>query len=159
MIVVNNRRSSGFSLIELLMVVILVGILSIFALGRLGNQDAFAARGFFDDTVGAVRFAQKLAVSTGCDVRVVLTANSYQLLQSSSCTANDFLLPVTNPAQRTSPYQSNAIPPGFSLTVGNITFNARGERVGGGPPTFALSDGATTYSFTVHAGTGLVEVL
>ncbi len=161
MIVVDNRRSSGFSLIELLMVVILLGILSIFALGRLGNQDAFAARGFFDDIVGAVRFAQKLAVSTGCDVRVVLTANSYQLLQSSICTANDFTLPVANPADRSSAYQSNAMPPGYSLnpTPNIITFNARGERVGGGPPTFSLSDGAVTFSFTVHAGTGLVEVL
>ncbi len=159
MSVVNKSHNSGFSLIELLTVVILLGILAVVALGRLGNPDAFAARGFFDDTVAAVRFAQKLAVSTGCDVRVVTTASGYALRQSSTCTADDFVNPVANPAARGSAYANNSIPGGFGLTAGTITFNSRGEREAGGPAVFVVSDGVTSYSFRVHAGTGLVEVL
>lgn len=158
MSLVKNYHNAGFSLIELLTVVLLLGILGIVALGRLTDQNQVAARGFFDDTVNAVRFAQKLALSTGCDVRVITTASSYQLRQSSTCIADDFSNPVTNPANRGNNYQNVDIPAGFSLTAGNITFDARGRREGA-TSDFNLSDGSTTYTFRVHASTGLVEVL
>ncbi len=137
---------------------LLLGILGIVALGRFGDQDLIAARGFFDDTVSAVRFAQKLAISSGCDVRVITTASSYQLRQSSTCIADDFTNPVANPANRGNNYQNVDIPTGFSLTAGSITFDARGQREGA-TSNFNISDGSTTYSFRVHASTGLVEVL
>ncbi|MDH3389120.1 MAG: type II secretion system GspH family protein [Gammaproteobacteria bacterium] len=157
MIVVKNYHNSGFSLIELLTVVILLGILGVVALGRFGNTDVFAARGFFDDTVSAVRFAHKLAISSGCDVRVITAATGYELRQSSGCTADDFTSPVANPANRANPYQNARPPPdGYTLSAGNITFNARGEREEA-TSDFSFSDGATTFTFRVHAGTGLVE--
>ncbi|MDH3633137.1 MAG: prepilin-type N-terminal cleavage/methylation domain-containing protein [Gammaproteobacteria bacterium] len=158
MSLVKNYHNAGFSLVELLTVILLLGILGIVALGRFTDQNLIAARGFFDDTVNAVRFAQKLALSTGCDVRVITTASSYQLRQSSTCTANDFTNPVVNPANRGNNYQNVDIPSGFSLTAGNITFDARGRREGA-TSDFTVSDGSTTYSFRVHASTGLVEVL
>jgi len=158
MSVVNKYHNSGFSLLELITVVLLLGILGVVALGRFGGQDATAARGFFDDTVSAVRFAQKLAISSGCDVRVIATATSYQLRQSSTCVADDFSNPVANPANRDSTYQNVNMPGGFSLTAGTITFDARGQREGV-TSDFSISDGTTTYSFRVHASTGLVEVI
>jgi len=158
MSVVKNYHNSGFSLIELITVIILLGILGVVALGRFSGGDVFAARGFFDDTVNAVRFAQKLAISSGCDVRVITTASSYQLRQSSTCTADDFTAPVASPANRGNNYQNSNIPAGYSLTAGSITFDARGEREGA-TSDFSLSDGASSYSFRVHASTGLVEVL
>jgi MSHA pilin protein MshC len=156
--VVNNNHNSGFSLIELLTVVLLIGILGVVALGRFGGENVAAARGFFDDTVSAVRFAQKLAISSGCDVRVITTATSYQLRQSSACAADDFANPVLNPANRSNNYQNLNMPSGFSLTAGTITFDARGQREGV-TSDFSVSDGSTTLSFRVHASTGLVEVI
>ncbi len=154
----NYRHGTGFSLIELITVVVLLAILGVVALGRFGNQDAFAARGFFDDTVAAVRFAQKFAVSSGCEIRVVTTASGYQLLQSSTCTAGDFVDAVDNPANRGQPYLNSNMPAGFGLTAGTITFDAQGLRSDGPPDVFTLTDGSTNYSFEVHAATGLVEV-
>jgi MSHA pilin protein MshC len=158
MIVVNIRHNSGFSLIELITVMILLGILGVVALGRFSGGDAFAARGFFDDTVNAVRFAQKYAISSGCRVRVVTTAGGYQLRQSSTCTAGDFNSMVVNPANRANSYQNTDIPSGYTLTAGTITFTAQGLREEASS-NFDLSSGATTYRFRVHASTGLTEVL
>ncbi|MDJ0778484.1 MAG: prepilin-type N-terminal cleavage/methylation domain-containing protein [Gammaproteobacteria bacterium] len=159
MSLVSYRHDAGFSLIELITVVVLLSILGVVALGRFGNQDAFAARGFFDDTVAAVRFAQKFAVSSGCEIRVVTTASSYQLLQGTTCTAGDFADAVDNPANRGQPYLNSNMPAGFSLTAGSITFDAEGLRSDGPPAVFTLTDGSTSYSFEVHGATGLVEVL
>jgi MSHA pilin protein MshC len=157
MIVVKNYHNAGFSLVELITVILLLSILGVVALGRFDDGKLFAARGFFDDTVSAVRFAQKLAISSGCDVRVITTANSYELRQSSACTADDFTTLVDNPADRSKKYRNpQPIPAGFTLTAGTITFNARGEREEVSPD-FTLSDGSTSYSFHVHVSTGLVE--
>ena len=157
MTIVNNYRSAGFSLFELIIVVVLLSILSVFSLSRLFDQEDFAARGFFDDTVNAVRFAQKLAISTGCDVRVSTVAAGYSLLQSSTCTANDFPNPVVNPANRGNNYQNLNLPSGFSFAPAtSITFNARGIPDSGSDVAFTITDGVTIYSFNVDGQTGLV---
>jgi len=155
--IVNKNHISGFSIFELVIVIVLLGILSVYALSSFFDQDEIAARGFFDDTVNAVRFAQKLAISTGCDVRVSTVAAGYSLLQSSSCTANDFPNPVVNPANRGNNYQNLNLPSGFSLApTTTITFNARGIPDSGSDVAFTITDGVTTYSFNVDGQTGLV---
>ncbi len=160
MTIVNKNQISGFSIFELVIVIVLLGILSVYALSSFFDQDEIAARGFFDDTVNAVRFAQKLAISTGCDVRVATVAAGYSLLQSSACTANDFPNPVVNPANRGNNYQNLNVPSGFSLAsippTPWITFNARGIPDSGSDVAFTITDGVTTYSFNVDGQTGLV---
>ena len=158
MSVVKIRDKSGFSLVELLAVTVLLSIIGVVALGRIGDSTTANARGFYDDTVAAVDFAQKFAISSGCDVRVVLTATDYQLRQSSGCTNDDFTDPVPNPANPGSNYQSGDIPSGYTLTPGNITFNARGLREEA-TSDFSLSNGSNSYSFRVHDGSGLVQRL
>ncbi len=157
MTIVNKNQTSGFSIFELVIVIVLLSILSVYALSSFFDQDEIAARGFFDDTVNAVRFAQKLAISTGCDVRVSTVAAGYSLLQSSSCTANDFPNPVVNPANRGNNYQNLNVPSGFSLAPTTaITFNARGIPDSGSDVAFTITDGVTTYNFNVDGQTGLL---
>jgi MSHA pilin protein MshC len=158
MTIVNRKQAAGFSLFELIIVIILLSILSVFALSSLFDQDEFAARGFFDDTVNAVRFAQKLAISTGCAVQVTISASGYQLLQKPSCT--DVLVvfpdPVDNPVYRNDPYENFDIPSGSSLSpVTSITFDARGIPLSGSDVIITLS--GTSYSFEVDGQTGLVR--
>ena len=155
MTIVNKKPGAGFSLFEFIIVIVLLSILSVFALGGLFDQDEFAARGFFDDTVNALRFAQKLAISTGCEVRVATNVSGYQLLQSSTCTASDFTNPVVNPANRGNNYANLNIPGGFNLSpTTTVTFNALG--IPGGDEIFTLTDGTTSYSFNLSGETGLV---
>jgi MSHA pilin protein MshC len=169
MSIVQVKRFSGFSLVELIAVILLLGILSVVALGRLATPSQFAVKAFFNDTVNAVRFAQKLAVSTGCDVQVKMTTEGYQLRQSSTCTANDYGdedgITVNNPANRSNPYEN--LTTGFKVGMDPITtpitsivFNARGVLDDSGSNfTFTVSDADTSFSFIVFGQSGLVDVL
>ena len=150
-----NRHITGFTLVELLTVVVLLGILSVFALGRFFGPDQFAARGFFEDTRNAMQFAQKLAIITGCDVQVTTDATGYQLRQRSICPTGGFSLPVQNPANRGVDYENFNMPNGFSLSTNTVIFNARGT-LNTGDDTITLSGGATPLIFNVVGETGLV---
>jgi MSHA pilin protein MshC len=157
MIIEHYKRSAGFSLIELTMVIVLLGILSVFALGRLSNPDEFALKGFFDDTVNAIRFGQKLAVSTGCDVKANITGGGYQLLRSSSCNAEDFTALVDHPANRSNAYEN--LSSGFIITPAtSVIFNARGTTETGDTLSYTITGGGTAYGFTIFGQTGLINV-
>ena len=64
----------GFTLIELLMVMVLLGVLSVYAAPRVLNTTDFHARGFHEETLSLIRYAQKTAVAQRRTVCVTLTA-------------------------------------------------------------------------------------
>jgi MSHA pilin protein MshC len=53
----------GFTLVELIMVIVLLGILSFVAAGRMANRDDFDVQGFAEQVATTVRLAQKSAVA------------------------------------------------------------------------------------------------
>jgi MSHA pilin protein MshC len=72
-------KNQGFTLIELVMVIVLLGILSATALPRFFDVSVYKDQAFFDDTLNAIRYAQKLAVASNCKVQVSVSTNSYVL--------------------------------------------------------------------------------
>jgi MSHA pilin protein MshC len=82
----------GFTLIELLMVLLLVGVLAIFAAPRLFTSTDFNARGFHDETLAFLRYAQKAAIAQRRTVCVTFTLTSATLKVdndgSAGCEAN-----------------------------------------------------------------------
>ena len=56
-------RQRGFTLIELIMVMVMLGVLAVFAAPRMFNSGDFYARGFHDETLGLLRYAQKAAIA------------------------------------------------------------------------------------------------
>jgi MSHA pilin protein MshC len=75
----------GFTLIELILVMVVAGILAAVAVPRMVGRNAFDERGFADQLAGTVRFAQKLAVAQRTDVFVRLTANDATLCYDAAC--------------------------------------------------------------------------
>ena len=74
-----RARTHGFTLIELIMVIVMLGVLAVFAAPRMFNRNDFEARGFHDQTLGVLRFAQKTAIAQRRSVCVAFTPNSLTL--------------------------------------------------------------------------------
>lgn len=82
----------GFTLIELIMVIVLVGVLAVFAAPRLLDSADFNARGFHDETLALLRYAQKTAIAQRHVVCITFTLTSATLRVdndgSAGCEAN-----------------------------------------------------------------------
>ena len=147
---------NGFTLVELVAVIVLLSILSVVALSRLDGFGVFEEKAFFDEVTNAFRYAQKLAQSTGCNVQVSTTSTSYQLNQGDTCISADYTRNVLNPANRAVAYQNANPPPGVTITPSALFVFTPESTVTGLSEETSFSVGS--YSFTVYKNTGLVSV-
>jgi prepilin-type N-terminal cleavage/methylation domain-containing protein len=69
----HRNRCFGYSLIELLVVLAIVGILVTVGVTMIGNRPAGAVRQTMDELEGTLMGAQKAAVATGQDIMLVST--------------------------------------------------------------------------------------
>lgn len=72
-------RAKGFTLAELVMVMMILGLLSVVVLPKLSETSIFRASAFRTEVVAALRYAQKTAVSHRRLVCASLNANSVTL--------------------------------------------------------------------------------
>ena len=153
--ILSIRSKFGFTLVELVTVIVLLSVLSVLALSRLGGVSGFERRAYFEEVVNALRYAQKLALSTGCNVRVDVTSSSYRLRQATTCTASTFDRNVVNPANRTVAYQNLSPPDGITISpAASMTFTPQSSVTGlSGDTVFSVG----SLQFTVFQNTGLVD--
>ena len=96
----NKRRNTsfvqGFSLVELVIVIVVLGIISAVVLPRLLSTSDLKARGFQDETRALLRYAQKAAVAQRRNVCVTLSGTGVSLSIDNGGTCNGTLtLPST----------------------------------------------------------------
>lgn len=99
-----NKCETGYTLIELISVLVIAGILAAVAVPRFAGRDSFAEAGFFEQSLAVVRYAQKLSIGSGCPIQVSFSASgdSYALTRWVGCaqcvTPNPSTSPVADPS-------------------------------------------------------------
>ena len=154
----HGARLEGYTLVELVVVITIVGILSAYIAPRFWSQQTFSDRGYVDELAAALRSTQKAAVITGCAAQLTLSTSSYvarqQAPSGNACNPNDTTWPTPllsadgSAIQNTAPANTTASPSGV------FRFDTQG-RLSSSPAT-TITVG--THTITILAGTGLVQV-
>lgn len=103
--IAGRGRVAGFTLLELVVVLVLLGALAVIAVPRLA-ESGFRSAAFAEQIAAAFRYAQRLAVASGCEVQVEVSAttHSYRITRrndgsDTACgTTGAFTLDVPSPA-------------------------------------------------------------
>ena len=141
------RLCAGFTLTELVVVIVIATILSAFAISRISTQ-GFDTEGFANRAAAMVRYAQKLAISQRRTVVVVTTASNIRL-----CYADAGCASAVHEPPGTAPFSYN-VPSGVSLSATTVSFNGLGKP--GAAATITVT-GDVARTITVEAETGYVH--
>src|SRR3569832_2236408 len=79
-----KKKGGGITLVELIVTMKIIGILAITAIPRFSGSSATDQRGFYDETLAALRYAQKTAIAQRRNVCITFGANSVSLSIASS---------------------------------------------------------------------------
>ncbi|NKB38805.1 MAG: prepilin-type N-terminal cleavage/methylation domain-containing protein [Gammaproteobacteria bacterium] len=154
----SKQFTSGFTLIELIVVLILVGVLSLYAASRFFSTTSFDQAGFAQQSLAAIRYAQKLAISSGCDIRLTFTASSIALHKwvdtsnnrCDSAAPSATITPVSQPGGGDFSIQA---PTGISVTASSAAFYF--DRIG---IPFSIGGTKLVAETTVDIGTETISI-
>jgi MSHA pilin protein MshC len=149
-------RSSGFTLVELATSIVIVGILGAVAAPRMFDNNAFNDRGYTDEIASSLRYAQKIAIASQCDVQVTINANNYAAMQrtaaGNTCGGGAFAVPVL---RTDGSALSGTAPPSVVLNPATtITFQTNGSTTAA-PPVLTVGP----FTLTVTQASGMVTVV
>jgi len=155
---IRNARSPsrGFTLFELVTALVIVGILSAVAVPRMFDNQAFQERGYVDEVAAAIRYSQKIAVASGCEVSISLAASAYSANQRSTFSncitrSGAWTMPVLRSdggaLAGTAPQNVTMAP------AATFVFDANGQ-VTTSPPAFTVG----VFTLTVNPVSGIVTV-
>jgi MSHA pilin protein MshC len=138
----------GFTLIELIMVIVILGVLAVFAAPRIFNTGDFTQRGFHDETLSLLRYAQKTAIAQRRTVCVTLAGTGVTMTMDTNSPPDG----VCDAA----PTLPNTPRGGSGLvgSVGSFNFTSLGSTNQAAKVTITITNSA---AITVEADTGYVH--
>lgn len=143
-----SRSVAGFSLMELVVVILLLGILVAFVAPRI-NITSFRESGFYQQATAAVRFGQKLAISSGCVVQVQISAAGCTVTWNVCVPASGNNIP--SPATGQNNFCANS--DGTVPVAADLSFDSIGRPVNSATPSTLLA----TQNITINSRTLRIE--
>lgn len=145
-------RERGFTLVELVMIILIIGVLAVVALPRFFNRADYDARGFLDGTLSALHYAQKAAIAQRRTVCVAFTPTTVTLTIAAAFggVCDTSLAGPTGTPPYVVKAQGSAQ---FATTPGNFRFLPSGETDLAGNATVSVADYAAR-TVTIDAATG-----
>ena len=145
-------RVGGFTVLELVLVLTIVGILAVFAIPRVSTTTTAVTLSAVTSQVAAnIRYAQGLAMSRGQRYRVNFTATTYQITDGSGAPIVQPLTASTAAISVAPATLSGYNPP---LTGNYVAFDTKGV-----PYISATTALAATATITITSGTDTGSVV
>jgi MSHA pilin protein MshC len=135
----------GFSLLELVVAMLVLGMLLAVAVPRLDGGRGLQELGYAEEVLSALRIAQRRAQADRCEVRVTFSAGGFAVEQRASLCSGPFNRPVAATAE--AGVTLGAAPPAgipLSAVPPVFWFDADGravDSVGGAPVDVAITVG------------------
>jgi len=146
-----NIRPDGFTLVELVGVIVIAGIVLAVAVPRFFSAHTFASRGYADTASAFLRYSQKLAIARHATLHVHISSSGLTLCAAAASPCASL---VPGPDGQT-PFQA-LVPNDVSLngSIASLSFDAQGRP--GSAATLTIT-GDSTRTLTVEAETGYVH--
>lgn len=146
------RCCVGFTLPELVVTLVVIGIMAAVVVPRFVTRSEFDVFGVANQTRQALRFAQKTAIAKRRQVCVTIAANSVslQFAQSFGGACNQSAFGPVSAAQYVLPAQS-----GVSISAASFNFDALGRP--SAAQSVSVAGGTASQTILVEAETGYVR--
>jgi MSHA pilin protein MshC len=158
-----SMRNRGFTLVELVTTMVIIGVLAAVLAPRFLGRQGFEARGFYDASAAAIRYAQKTAIAKRRPVFVVVTGTQVSVCYNISPCSQPVTDPATGTALLIDAKRGNAslAAPVAVTPVTSFSFDGLGQPSFTGAPlvlTYTpIEAGDVTRTLSVEPGTGYVH--
>jgi MSHA pilin protein MshC len=161
----DSSIQQGFTLVELVLTMIILGVIAVVSLPKFFNQSTFDERYFYDDLISAARYAQRIAIGSGCAVRLSVSSSGYALNQDINCNLSSpsYTLTVIRPSDSEA-FSNNNVPSNLTISSSNTAYfflpqggavDSGGVSVGNATVTLNSSD-LTDRTINIEGATGYV---
>lgn len=152
------RQAQGFTIVELVAVMVITGIIAAIAAPRFIGVDAFDARGSYGTLTSALRYAQKTAIAQRRNVYVNMNSSTRVVCLGYTSNCSSAVIDPATQAAYSKTLSSNV---SIASSTTPLGFDGLGRPVPNATATFTINNAVvpseSTRTISVEADTGYVR--